>query len=40
MDDNNIIVKVENLGYDNTVDKMIVVAKICLSIWQRLVHVT
>jgi len=30
----------ENLGYDNTAEQMIEVAKKCLSIWQRMVHTT
>ena len=40
VDDNTILVKLENLGYENTAEKMIEVAKRCLGIWQRLVHVT
>lgn len=34
------MVKLENLGYENTAEKMIEVVKKCLGIWQRLVYVT
>ena len=40
VDDNTILVKLENLGYENTAEKMIEVAKKYLSTWKRLVHVT
>ena len=30
----------ENLGYEDTAQKMIEVAKKCLGIWQKLVHIT
>ena len=40
VDDNTILVKMENLGYEDTAQKMIGVAKKCLGIWQKLVHIT
>ena len=40
VDDNTILIKLENLGYEDTAGKMITVAKKCLSIRQRLVHIT
>ena len=40
VDDNTILLKLENLGYQDTASHMIKVAKQCLGIWQRLVHAT
>ena len=40
VDDNTILIKTENMGYKDTAHKMIEVAKKCLGIWQKLVHIT
>ena len=40
VDDNSIIIKLENLGYTNAVETMIVAAKQYMEIWQRSVHIT
>ena len=40
VDDNSIIFKLENLGYSNAAETMLIAAKQCMEIWQRLVHIT
>ena len=40
VDDNTILIKLENLGYQDTASHMIQVAKQCLDIWQCLFHAT
>ena len=40
VDDNSLLLKLENLGYDSPADKMMAAAKECLETWQRLVHIS
>ena len=40
VDDNSIMLKLENLGYEDAAPTMLEAAKRCLEVWQRLVHIT
>ena len=40
IDDKSIILKLEDLGYNNSVPCMIAAAKKYMEIWQHLVHIT
>ena len=40
VDDNSIMLKLENLGYEASVERLLDAAKNFLEIWQRLVHIS
>ena len=40
VDDNSLMFKMENLGYQDAATTLINAAKQCMEIWQRLVHIT
>ena len=40
VDENTLLIKLQNLGFDAPVEPFLEAARACLGVWKRLIHIT